>query len=49
MRLTDKETEIKVLEQRVALMRTRGEQERSGIIVKAKRRIRRLQEESQAE
>ena len=48
MRLTDKETEIKVLEQRVALMRTRGEQERSGIIAKAKRRIRSLQEESQA-
>lgn len=48
MRLTDKETEIKVLEQRVALMRTRGEQERYGIIAKAKRRIRRLQEKSQA-
>ena len=48
MRLTDKETEIKVLEQRVALMRTRGEQEHYGIIAKAKRRIRKLQEESQA-
>lgn len=48
MRLTDKETEIKVLEQRVALMRTRGEQERFGIIAKAKRRIRKLQQESQA-
>ena len=49
MRLTDKETEIKVLEQRVALMRTRGEQERSGIIAKTKRQIRKLQQEGQVE
>lgn len=48
MRLTDKETEIKVLEQRVALMRTRGEQERAGLIAKAKRQIRKLQQEGQA-
>jgi hypothetical protein len=45
MRLTDKNTEIKMLEHRIALMKVRGEQERSGIIAKAKRQIRKLQQE----
>ena len=48
MRLTDKNVEIKMLEQRIAMMKTRGEQERFGIIAKAKRQIRKLQQESQA-
>lgn len=49
MRLTDKNTEIKMLEYRIALMKVRGEQERSGIIAKAKRQIRKLQQEGQVE
>lgn len=48
MRLTDKNVEIKMLEQRIAMMKTRGEQERFGIIAKARRRIRKLQQEGQA-
>ena len=49
MRLTDKNTEIKMLEHRIAMMKVRGEQERFGIIAKAKRQIRKLQREGQAE
>lgn len=49
MRLTDKNTEIKMLEHRIAMMKTRGEQERAGIIAKAKRKIRQLQREGQVE
>ena len=47
MQLIDKNIEIKMLEQRIAMMKTRGEQERFGIIAKAKRQIRKLQQESQ--
>ena len=42
MKLTNKEMMIKMLEHRIALMKVRGEQERSGIIAKAKRQIRQL-------
>ena len=49
MRLIDNNTKIKMLEQRIALMKVRGEQERSGIIAKAKRQIRKLQQEGQVE
>ena len=45
MKLTNKEIQIQMLEQRVAIMKTRGEQERAGIIAKAKRQIRKLQQE----
>ena len=45
MKLTNKEMMIKMLEHRIALMKVRGEQERSGIIAKAKRQIRKLQSE----
>ena len=45
MKLTNKEMMIKILEHRIALMKVRGEQERSGIITKAKRQIRKLQSE----
>ena len=48
MRLTNKNIEIKMLEQRIAMMKTRGEQERTGLIAKARRRIRKLQQEGQA-
>lgn len=41
----NKEIQIQILEQRVANMKTRGEQERAGIIAKAKRQIRKLQQE----
>lgn len=47
MKLTNKEIQIQMLEQRVAIMKTRGEQERAGIIAKAKRQIRKLQQEGQ--
>lgn len=49
MKLTNKEMMIKMLEHRVALMKVRGEQERSGIIAKAKRQIRKLRQEGQVE
>lgn len=49
MKLTDKETMIKMLEHRVAILRTRGEQERIGLINKCKRKIRQLQREGQVE
>ena len=49
MKLTNKEMMIKMLEHRVALMKVRGEQERAGIIAKAKRQIRKLQQEGQVE
>jgi hypothetical protein len=49
MKLTNKEIQIQMLEQRVAIMKTRGEQERAGIIAKAKRQIRKLQQEGQVE
>ena len=49
MKLTNKEMMIKMLEHRVALMKVRGEQERAGIIAKAKRKIRQLQSEGQVE
>lgn len=47
MKLNNKEIQIQMLEQRVAIMKTRGEQERAGIIAKAKRQIRKLQQEGQ--
>ena len=49
MKLTNKEMMIKMLEHRIALMKVRGEQERAGIIAKAKRQIRKLQQEGQVE
>lgn len=49
MKLNNKEIQIQMLEQRVAIMKTRGEQERAGIIAKAKRQIRKLQQEGQVE
>ena len=49
MKLTNKEIQIQMLEQRVAIMKTRGEQERAGIIAKAKRQIRKLRQEGQVE
>ena len=49
MQLIDNDTKIKMLEQRIALMKVRGEQERSDIIAKAKRQIRKLQQEGQVE
>lgn len=49
MKLNNKEIQIQMLEQRIAMMKTRGEQERSGIIAKAKRQIRKLRQEGQAE
>ena len=49
MKLNNKEIQIQMLEQRVAVMKTRGEQERAGIIAKAKRKIRQLQSEGQVE
>lgn len=49
MRLIDKNMEIKMLEHRIALMKVRGEQERSGIIAKATRQLRKLQQEGQVE
>ena len=45
MKLSNKEIQIQMLERRIALMRTRGEQERAGIIAKAERQIRKLREE----
>lgn len=45
MKLNNKEIQIQMLEQRVAIMKTRGEQERAGIIAKAKRQIRKLRRE----
>ena len=49
MQLIDNDTKIKMLEQRIALMKVRGEQERFGIIAKAKRQIRKLQQKGQVE
>ncbi len=49
MQLIDNGTKIKMLEQRIALMKVRGEQERSSIIAKAKLQIRKLQQEGQVE
>ena len=49
MQLIDNDTKIKMLEQRIALMKVRDEQERFGIIAKAKRQIRKLQQEGQVE
>lgn len=48
MRLIDNDTKIKMLEQRIALMKVHGGHERFGIIAKAKRQIRKLQQEGQA-
>jgi hypothetical protein len=45
MKLVDTRTQIKMLENRIALMKTRGEQERVGIIAKARRQIRKLKQE----
>jgi hypothetical protein len=47
MKLVDTQTQIKMLENRIALMKTRGEQERVGLIAKCRRQIRKLQQESQ--
>ncbi len=49
MKLIDKNIKIKMLEHRIALMKVRGEQERAGIIAKATRQIRKLQQEGQVE
>ena len=46
MKLVDTQTQIKMLENRIALMKTRGEQERAGIIAKARRQIRKLKQEN---
>ena len=49
MKLTNKEMMIKTLEHRVAILKTRGEQERIGLINKCKRKIRQLRSEGQVE
>ena len=49
MKLTNKEMMIKALEHRIAILKTRGEQERIGLINKCKRQIRQLQREGQVE
>ena len=49
MKLTNKEMMIKMLEHRIAIFKTRGEQERIGLINKCKRQIRRLQSEGRVE
>lgn len=41
----DKETRIAMLEQRINIMKTRGEMERKGIIAKCEREIRKLKKE----
>ena len=43
MKLTDKNTMIKMLEHRVALLTVQGEIMNRGLIAKAKRQIRKLQ------
>lgn len=45
MKLNDKEVQIQMLEHRIAIMKTRGEIERKGIIAKAVRQIRKLREQ----
>jgi hypothetical protein len=42
----NKQTQIDILQQRVQVMKTRGETERKGIIAKAERQIRKLQQEN---
>lgn len=49
MKLNNKEIQIQMLEQRVAILKTRGEIERKGIIAKAERQIRKLRQEGQVE
>lgn len=48
MKLVDNATQIKMLQTRIALMCTRGERERMGIINKMKRQIRKLEQEENA-
>lgn len=45
MKLNNKEAQIQMLEHRIAIMKTRGETERKGIIAKAERQIRKLREQ----
>lgn len=49
MKLTNTEMMIKMLEHRVALLTVRGETMNKGLIAKAKRQIRKLQQEGQVE
>lgn len=49
MKLTNKETMIKLLEHRINTLKMRGEGERHGLIAKAERQIRKLQCEGQVE
>lgn len=46
MRLSNKEMEIKWLQQRITILKSRGEMERRGIIAKLERRIRAMKEEN---
>ena len=46
MKLNNKEIEMKLLENRINLLRTRGETENHGLIAKAERKLRRLKNAS---
>lgn len=46
MKLVDNATKIKMLQTRIALLRSRGERDRQGIINKLARQIRNLEEEN---
>jgi hypothetical protein len=48
MKLVDNSTQITMLRSRMNLLRTRGEQERQGIINKLARQIRKLEQEENA-
>ena len=45
MKLTDKNTMIKMLEHRIAILTVRGETMNKGLIAKCRRQIRQLQRE----
>ena len=45
MKLTDKNTMIKMLEHRIAILTVRGEIMNKGLIAKCRRQIRKLQQE----
>lgn len=49
MKLNDKNTQIALLEQRIHMLTVRGETMNFGLIAKAKRQIRKLQNEGQVE
>lgn len=46
MKLSNNEMEIKWLQRRITILKSRGEMERHGIISKLERRIRALKEEN---